>query len=191
MVARRSILFLLTVFLVLSVAGPAQASNFGSSGSAGTAGTTNGVWLTNNSNFVVYKRGLTATYAAGVDDAMNNDYDTITGFSATSLTRDACTDSSADVCVYDSHYGDNGFNGWNACAGTTSGSHPRRQCSVTWVRINQEYNPPATRIACHEIGHSAGLRHTQEQSSCVKRTADGGDSARLSSHDRTHLRDEY
>lgn len=181
-------LILLAVGL-LSIA-PAGA-NFGSSGNSGTSGTTNGVWLTNNDNFHVYKRNLTATYAAGVDDTIYNDYDTIPGWDADTVTASSCNDTGADTCAYDSDYGDNGLNGWNACAGTTSGSHPDRVCSVQWVRFNEFYSPPATRIACHEIAHSVGLRHTNASASCVKRTADGGTSSTLSAHDRSHLDNEY
>ena len=186
----RSSILLVTVIMTFALVAPASA-NFGSSGTAGVGGTTNGVWLTNNNYFVVYKRSLSSTYAAGVDATINNDYNTVTGFTALTLTRSSCIDAYADTCVYDSYYGDNGLNGWNSCWGSTSGSHPNQQCSVTWVRINQTYSPPATRIACHEIAHSTGLRHTNNSASCVKRTADGGRSSVLSSHDRSHLRNEY
>lgn len=180
----------LLIGVLLIGSSPAAASNFGSQGSAGTGGTTNGVFLTNNNVFFVAKLALTNKYASGVDHAMN-DFDLVTDFFASSATDSVCSDSAYDVCVFDANYGDNGLNGWNACAGTTTGSHPNQVCSVSWSRINQYYDPPAIRIACHEIAHAAGLRHTSNDFSCVKRTADGGTALTLSSHDAAHLANEY
>lgn len=190
---RRTLLLFATISLtlLLFVSTPVIASNFGSTGSPGTIGTTNGVWLTNNSTFNVYKRSLTSTYAAGVDDTIDNDYDTIPGWVATAFTATSCDDTGADVCVFDFDYGNNGLLGWNACAGTTSGSHPNQQCSVSWVKINENYSPPATTIACHELAHATGLRHTSSSSSCVNTVVNSSTSKRLSSHDRNHLETEY
>jgi Dual-action HEIGH metallo-peptidase len=176
--------------LTMAMAPVAFATNFGSSGTAGVGGTTNGVWLTNNTIWNVARRGMTATYSTGVFQAVEDEYE-VTDFSATALTADSCDDAAHDVCVYDADYGDNGLNGWNACWGTTSGAHPNQQCSVAWVRINEFYSPPAKRIACHELGHSVGLRHTMDQASCLKRTADGGNSSDLTAHDRAHINNTY
>lgn len=60
----------LAMALLIVVATPATGSNFGSSGSAGISGTTNGVWLTMNSNWVVGRRSMTATYSDGVERAV-------------------------------------------------------------------------------------------------------------------------
>ena len=168
----------------------ADATNFGSAGTAGTSGTTNGVWLSNNNFWNVGRRSLSATYSTGVFNAVEDEYEP-TDLTANPLTPSSCPDSGYDVCVYDADYGDNGLNGWNACAGVTSGSHPDQQCSLSWVRINLEYSPPAKRIACHELGHSLGLRHTSTQASCMKRTADGGNSSDLTAHDRSHINSNY
>ncbi len=168
---------------------PAFASNFGSAGSSGITGTTNGVWLTTNASFVVGRISLTATYSAAVTTVMNNQFNP-TDLNVSIASPSYC-DSSIDTCIFDSNYGDNGLNGWNACDGPTSGSHPTMRCGTQWVRINEYYSPPANRIVCHEVAHSVGLRHTQEQSSCVKSTADGGNSASLSTHDRGHINATY
>jgi predicted Zn-dependent protease len=65
------------------------------------------------------------------------------------------------------------------------------QCSVDWVNINLTYSPPATRVACHELGHAMGLRHNLDTSSCVMSSADGGTSQYLSTHDKDHLTNNY
>ncbi len=95
------------------------------------------------------------------------------------------------MCVWDWDYGDNGLNGWNACVGTTNGAHPNQKCTQQWVKINLFYNPPPQRIACHEMGHSVGLRHSDDQASCMKSTAAGGNSNVLTAHDKSHLNLQY
>lgn len=151
-------------------------------------GSTNGAWLTNNDNLWVGRRGLTTTYANGVKDALANSFEPIPGWSTTTEIASTCDDYRYDICVYDANYGNNGMNGWTECAGSISGSHPSKQCSVVYVRINTYYSPAAERIACHEIGHAVGLQHTSSSSSCMKT---GGTASGLSTHDKQHLDDNY
>lgn len=170
----------------------ASASNFGSQCCVGTSGTTNGVFLTNNDFFNVIQRNLTATYAAGVDATIANSYNLPEGWSSATWADTSCDPAGHDTCVYDSAYGNNGFNGWNQCvSGQESGSHPDMVCDEAHVKINTSLSPPAERVACHEIAHSVALRHTMESTSCVKRTQDGGTSRFLSVHDCDHLEAEY
>jgi Dual-action HEIGH metallo-peptidase len=168
-------------------AATATATNFGSTGSPGTTGTVNGVWKTTGSVWTVARRDLTTTYSTAIANSVSNDYNP-TDLTAATVTPTTCSAASGhDTCVYDSNYGDNGLNGWNACAGTTNGSHPNQTCTVQWVRINQLYSPSANFIACHELGHSVGLRHTTNASSCM---LDGGTSV-LTSHDVAHVNAAY
>lgn len=167
-----------------------RATNFGSTGVSGASN--NGVWLTENANWHVRGRVLTQPYKDALGATLSDDY------VPTDLVVQYSTDASScssyagdDLCVYDADYGDNGLNGWNSCAGSVSGSHPNQVCDWDWVRINLNYSPPPKRIMCHEIAHSVGLRHTQEQASCVKRTVDGGNSDDLSGHDITHINSRY
>ncbi len=180
----------MTMPLVPIVMPWASASNWGSSGNPGVSGTTNGVWLTNNGAWNVGRRDLTSTYSTGVAQAVNNEYDP-TDLSASLTSPASCPDDNYDVCVFDSDYGDNGFNGWHQCAGTTTGSHPNQVCSLGFVKINLFYSPPPKRIACHELGHDVGLRHTSNTASCMMTTADGGTSAQLAAHDRGHINNYY
>ncbi len=167
-----------------------SATNFGSAGTGGTSGLTNGVWLTGDPLWSVAKRALTAAYSTGVNDALWDEY-APTDLTLTVSSPSSCSDDDYDLCVFDDNYGDNGVNGWNACAGVTGGSHPNQVCSLDWVRINLFYGPPPKRIACHEIGHSVGLQHTSDQASCMKSTGDGGNSEVLTSHDKAHLNAAY
>lgn len=184
----------LGVRLVLSLcavcsgaAAPVLASNFGSINAGADVS-----WLTNNGVLNVIQRDLTATYATGLNDAIDN-YNTVfsAAWTASTWADTTCSDLFADVCVFDSNYGPNGLLGWTECIGTTSGSHPSMECSLTRISINEYYWPPAQRTACHELGHSVGLRHSSESTSCMRSTNDGGTSAVLSTHDKVHLIDNY
>jgi hypothetical protein len=185
--------WLLFTGLFLTAAVPAVASNFGSTGTVGTSGTTNGVWLTDGYYVVVVKRDLTSTYDTGVNSTILYDYTFASDLEANLFADSQCLSGTDDVCVYDFDYGDNGLNGWNACdsSGGTQGSDPNKVCNTQWVRINEYYSPPATRIACHEIGHALGLRHTSDSASCLKRTSDGGTSELITQHDANHLNATY
>jgi hypothetical protein len=132
---------------------------------------------TDGTNWVVAKREMTSTYSAGVDAALVDEYGP-TDLYVLNQTSSTCSDASHDTCVYDNTYGDNGLNGWNSCAGSGQivGAHPNQVCTLSWVRLNQSASPPAKRIACHELGHSVGLRHTTSSTSCLRATADGGTS---------------
>jgi len=164
--------------------------NFGSDGNVGTGGTTSGVWLQPDRTVAVAYRDMTAFYRDGAEWILAGQYQ------PTDLTINTSIKNTAgcgtNVCMYDSAYGNNGLNGWNSCnPGHEAGSDPNQTCSEQWVRINQTYSPPRGRIVCHEFGHSVGLRHTNEAASCMRRTADGGTSETLTTHDRDHLNGHY
>jgi hypothetical protein len=178
----------LAASLAVEQPSPVTATNFGSTCCVGAF--SNGVWLTPETTWQVNRDSLTTTYYNGVTNAITSQYSP-TDLSVFLYTSINCADVDYDLCVFDFDYGDNGMNGWNSCVGVTTGSDPNKTCSLDWVRINQFFSPPAQRIACHEMGHAVGLRHTSDQGSCMKRTVDGGDSEVLTSHDKGHLNAHY
>lgn len=160
------------------------ASNFGSSGSTGSGGTTNGVFLTDGAFWSIAKRQLTSASSTGVSNAAAD-------YMSTSLNPyvtapSSCSDALHDVCVFDSDYGDNGFKGWNACAGTTTGGHAGMVCSLNWARFNLNYSSDKQALACHELGHGVGLRHTAETSSCMY-TPTSSSNRWLSDHEKDNI----
>ena len=114
-------------------------------------------------------------------------------------------DQYPDVIVYDFNYGDNGRVGWAECPEGntgTGGSGNLRWCRGQRVRFNEFYEASdfdtATRrrrIACHELGHTLGLRHYDayhgSDASCTANPpANAGDS--ITSHERSdHINDWY
>ena len=167
------------------------ANNFGSAGSAGDIldPAVNGVWFTPTSEWHVGRISMTAVYSNGVSAAVGNQFGPTD--LAVGLFAAATCVAAYEVCVYDDDYGNNGVNGWNQCIGNVVGQDPNRTCSQGRVLINLFYSPPANRIACHELAHSVGLRHTEDQGSCVKPTAWGGNSQVLTNHDKNHLNNRY
>lgn len=184
-----AILLAITTF---AISGPAvERTNQGSSGMPGVTGLTGGIWWAPAATWEISKNSLQTDYFNGVTSALNQAYSP-TDLTILQSTTTSCI-VSGDMCAMDSDYGDNGVFGWNACyPGSTAGNHPNQTCNNDWVRLNTHYVPPTYQYnACHEIGHATGLRHNLDQSSCVKRAIDGGDSLVISNHDAGHLNAHY
>lgn len=179
--------------------GKTRATNFGSEGTVGTSGSTNGVFLANNNIHNVIRRDLTDGYTNGVTFAVS-DLDS-TDLVASSWTATACSTADLDgydVCVYDWNAGNNGLWGWNSCVtGTQSGSHPNMVCGLMWVNMNTHFESNLTgtggvayaALACHELGHTVGLRHGSDADSCMQNFS--ATDYLYNTHDRTHINGQY
>lgn len=173
---------------LMVVALPAGATNQGSTGVPGVGGTNSGVWWTPDATWRVAKASLN-TYFTPVTNSLLNDYNP-TDLAVLQYTTTSCTQ---ETCAMDSDYGNNGLFGWNACyPGATSGSHPNQTCSNDWVRYNTNGSLPALSanvVACHELGHAVGLRHTAANS-CMRNNPLPSNPD-LTDHDRGHINSRY
>lgn len=183
---------------VLSVvlANPALASNFGSNTASGGSGahpcdtTKQSQCVADNGSHTVYDFNLSSTWHTAVNNAIVVQYDPVTDVSASWAGS-----SNPDVYGTSGAYGVNGLWGWGLCSGsaTYGGSDPDRWCKFRWMEFNTSYSQNATQkdaIACHELGHTLGLRHSAESSgSCMK--ANQRTIWVISSHDRSMLNGQY
>jgi hypothetical protein len=86
--------------------------------------------------------------------------------------------------------------GWATCESTLSGLWPNTRCKqaglfVNTFHINTAVNDNYARaIACHELGHTVGLRHVNSGVSCMSNPA-VQEKTGLTDHDKQHLRDKY
>lgn len=191
--SRRTGAVLVAAAVVTAIAVGTTHANFGSQGDVGASGTTNGVFIADGVNHIVLRIDLDEEYDSGVTLTLGFDYDT-TDLNTDTWEEDYCPDDwYHDVCVYDGNYHDNGFWGWNACDDWTEGSHPNMICHHNVTRFNHYYesepNYDYQHIACHELGHTVGLRHDWRTSSCMN--GNGVYSNTLSSHDKNHINGYY
>lgn len=84
--------------------------------------------------------------------------------------------SDNDARIYDYLYGSNGFWAWTICptGSAKGGVDPDRWCRPQEVRYNltyyaEAYNTEAKRryVACHELGHTVGLREAGSTADCM------------------------
>lgn len=187
---KKRVLAFATVAALL-VSSNASASNFGSAGSVGTTGTTNGVFLLPNSTMTVKRVNLTSQNSGSVYTRVSLVYNNTDLIATTGPNSESCSPTER-VCVFDANYGNNGLYGWNACRSGASGSHPNMRCSHQWVRLNTAYTPPsAQRLACHELGHTVGIRHTSSTDTCMTTDLNASTSLQLNAHDRAHINANY
>lgn len=117
------------------------------------------------------------------------------------------TDTAPDVAAMDNDYGNNGIAAWVDCPaantgiGTRNASPETRWCRGQYLRFNgnavvrNDYFATGLRtefLACHELGHTIGLRHRNVDGSCLATFGAGAlRQETLAPHDRLHVNAWY
>ncbi len=186
---RRLMAPVLSLALLFGASGlPVLGTNFGSGIAHICDDTVYSQCVADNGTHTVYAASLTADWSAALNSAIT----VYNGHADLSVSLGACC--STDVVAYDFDYGDTGYWAWTACEDEASygGSNPDRWCKPQGIYFNQEYTwaaNPRKSIACHELGHSLGLRHSSESTSCMKYASTTNLS--YTSHDSALLAGQY
>lgn len=105
--------------------------------------------------------------------------------------------ASADVHVQDLYVGATGWWGATYCSSSAtyggSASAHTRWCKPQILTYNLSYSAGVAQpqyLACHELGHTVGLRHYNTDASCMKANDTFG-STEITNHERDHLNSRY
>lgn len=169
---------------------PVAASNFGSASCTGGTPTipTNCLSVGHNYIHKIYAVNLLVGMYNATVSSVNDDYN------PTDLQASMSSDpNNTDVFVYDDYYS-YALAGWAVCPAGASqgGSHPDHWCIGQGVYYNlnaTDYVADAgsrAYLACHELGHTVGLRHSGESASCMTVNTPNGSSL-LTAHDVAHI----
>ncbi|MBA3878019.1 MAG: hypothetical protein C0498_14065 [Anaerolinea sp.] len=173
---RRTIAGAVAIVLALVTAFPAIATNFGSNTASG--GTPahrcdTDAWsqcIANNGVHLWYPQDLTANLLAATRNASAT-YNAV----ADVLASEWSSSTGVDVIVMDEFNNLPNIVAWTQCkvGAATGGTDPHAYCRPQWLRYDladtSAYDTLGERnsIACQEMGHTLGLRHSSSTSSCM------------------------
>lgn len=175
------------------------ATNFGSIARAfynfNGFSTANAVSVGNDGIHPVIFFSVESDMATATRWSMTNNYNTHPDISMYEVTGS----SAWDVAVSDASYGANGFHGWVDCppSAQQGGSHPNYYCMDQELRYNYTYSADfdtlteRRSVACHELGHTLGLRHPAAATNLGSCMHNGTNDYGLTQHDINHLSAQY
>ena len=123
---------------------------------------------------------------------------------------DTCNDgtcqSHTDICFYDADYETSPWiksvSWWETHSGLAhcnrgSGLFGLGSSCDRWyvlfniAKMNDMTTSEVQELGCHEVGHTVGLEHTDNDDSCMKTDAAGRSSKILNQHDISHVNNRY
>ena len=187
-------LTLTAVLLVSVLPGVASATNWaGASGNTGCSSTLNKA--DNRTHYVWYNSGLRSDGAQATNQARNDNLNP----TAVNTVDDSSSNADTDAVVYSQYYTTFCGIDWSSSAGFTMcvSTNPANECERHEIRYNeaaldQLSDSNDKSLACHELGHSVGLKHRQVDGEVGNGCMDnnhwyGG----YTGHDEDHLSAHY
>lgn len=196
--ARCEVTSVLAVALLLMAAfppSPAQASNFSGANSAtGCAGPN----MADNASHSIWYDALTTDSITSVNWTRTINYNP----TDVDTVNEDVPDSLTDVMVYDADYEGTscgfawqtgypavGILGFAQCLSLTGS-----RCQQFGVYFDNDFMGPRSTVeerwlACHELGHTFGLMHTNTGSNCMQSPGIG--TSALTTHDVAHINSNY
>lgn len=181
---------LLTLVWWLAIAPMASATDFGSNINHPCDETYASQCVADNYDHQVRFFDVTENMLWGTQDRMQY----YNGRAARLLMREYTT-GTRDVHVQDLYVGPVGWWAATYCASsaTYGGTDPSRWCRPQILTYNLTYSIGIAQpqyMACHELGHTVGLRHYSNDSTCMK----NGDTSgwdQILDHERDHINTRY
>ncbi len=174
------------------------ASNFFSNTCVGSAPPRNCVSFADNGDHSWYPEGTLGNQIAGIDGVVQEVMDDYENYSDVVTTKK--NHDTLDVLVTDWDYPEwPDVAGWVECLDYVNGTpaHPNAQCDRAKLRFNESFvqaintRADSKAVACHEIGHTFGLRHTFATDTCMEGFWHEDMRTLTSVHDDAHLNARY
>lgn len=186
---------LVTLLLLVASAVPSNASNF--TGASGLYGCSAGN-MGDNATHSFWYEALTPATVTALNWTRTNSYNPTDVNTVNEDLKDPLTDVIANDADYEgvtcgqtwiSSISDVGLLGYALCT-ALSGT----KCQQFQLYFDNDFMGPATAsqeatLACHEVGHSLGLMHTNTGANCMQ--SPGVGSPGLTTHDISHLNANY
>ena len=183
---------------LLALAPPVWAANFGSNTEAyltaahACDGTTGSQCIANNGLHSYFLSVVETNQATATRSTCTFDYEPVLDVSCSERT----ISTGADLLVLDSTYFTS-FWAWTYCPSASAklGADPNMSCTPQALKYDishtAAYDTLAERnyLACHEFGHSLGLRHSGDSASCL--FPNSATSGVLTSHEIFELNSHY
>lgn len=144
-----------------------------------------GAWFADGRGHIFIYVSLGAAYTTASNNARSTDLNPTDINTSMTSAHDT-----ADVAVYDEDHGDAGYYGYYQCITASSSSVCTHSHAVfnTWSGLGLN-DTKRDSVACHEFGHSVGLKDFNTYWSCMH--DDEFFPTVYSDHDRVHINGRY
>lgn len=186
-------LAVLVLVLTFILPPPAFATNFGSTTCSGTPRNCVNLLKNTNGSAQIGFFSVPAGFTNAVLNRITNVYTSAT--TDVEFTNIGNASPTNGVLVWEVDNPATSFVAWVDCYGAQTGSNPNKRCQVIALYANSDNFDTSVNgnyqkgIACHELGHTVGLRHTSGTSCLVNPPS--GTRLTLPAHDKNHLKAAY